>query len=1127
MVSAVGGTQPYTLTFAANGNTLWTLPFNQGTQHNLSFLQEEVYSVTVTDAVGKKAYCQFILTVDPNDCWVSIFPTSIEQPTTCSSYGSLGAWTKFNSTNFGNNTFFHWNNGLTGSIFSFSVGTYTVTVTNNNGCSSSETLEFTCSNATCPTSASLCVKILAPPKSAFSATPMPTGNTLQICQGQEVFFENTSQDAATYAWIFGDGSTSAQASPNHTYLVPGTFTAALIARNDCFCADTAFLTIEVLPANLPEIDCVGSVCESDVVTYSTDAGCSSFDWSVSGNAAVLGGGGAGDDFITVEWQPGQAEGWISLQTSACAGAAECAAANVVPIAILSDEVQIQGLDKVCDGATVEYFIPDFQGTEIGWQVSGAGEILSGQGTSRIVIEWSAGLPNPQQVIVWFDNCFLGCSGQDTLLVSIRNEFYVEGGIEFCQNDAGQFSARNTVTNALVPCHWQVLNAAGSAVWSSAAPVSSASIFFNFPGGNYTVRAVPASLSSFCNDRFDVPVHVFANPAAVGGIVGDLQICPGETYTYSAQGLGQNGFEWTIQNGSATSTATGNPINVTWGSASPRTLTVSQISANGLLCASEPFTLNVSEFPPVSIAGEPEVCLEETASYSASPAQNVDYQWEISPPEAGAILSGQGTASVFVFWRQPGNAAVKLTTCTASTSFPVNVLPLPQPFVPDGAVCQSMAMQVQTNQPFSSYVWRNSSLAIVSTSATPTLVPGMYTVQVTDQNGCPGKDIFNIGQHPAPIFHLSVPVHIGLCPGGSGTTIHASTEAAGLDYQWFFNGTPTGGNASSLPVNLPGIYRVIATDPHGCTADEILTLPDCEDIGGTCVNGLCIETLPPCDPGGNLSFEIQPTADCQTRHYENTSVNFIPGSMWWAFGNGEVSVAFSPTITYSHPGFYGAILNGDVVNLSPPPPSCKDQFWLQDTVLALANFESASGGCPGSPVQFTDRTEHMEFATLSAWQWDFGDPASGAANVSNEQNPTHTYATAGTYQVTLTVNGSGGGSCQTSHWKNIVVNPLPTVSFVPPTAGCGGSAFSFSATTSANIADFHWDFGDPASGIANFSTKADPLHVFDAPGTYQATLTVTNSLGCMADFSAPVQVVANNLTGGISFSQPPPICAGDS
>ena len=58
------------------------------------------------------------------------------------------------------------------------------------------------------------------------------------------------------------------------------------------------------------------------------------------------------------------------------------------------------------------------------------------------------------------------------------------------------------------------------------------------------------------------------------------------------------------------------------------------------------------------------------------------------------------------------------------------------------------------------------------------------------------------------------------------------------------------------------------------------------------------------------------------------------------------------------------------------------------------------------VTFTDQSTNGP----TSWSWNFGDPGSGSQNTSSARNPSHTFASAGSYTVTLTPrNGSGAGS----------------------------------------------------------------------------------------------------------------------
>jgi len=54
----------------------------------------------------------------------------------------------------------------------------------------------------------------------------------------------------------------------------------------------------------------------------------------------------------------------------------------------------------------------------------------------------------------------------------------------------------------------------------------------------------------------------------------------------------------------------------------------------------------------------------------------------------------------------------------------------------------------------------------------------------------------------------------------------------------------------------------------------------------------------------------------------------------------------------------------------------------------------------SPLQvnFSD----LSYFEPNTWLWDFGDPASGAANMSQDTSPLHLYTAPGNYTVCLTV-----------------------------------------------------------------------------------------------------------------------------
>jgi PKD repeat protein len=61
----------------------------------------------------------------------------------------------------------------------------------------------------------------------------PGANFTQSLAGLSATFNNTSTNATSYLWDFGDGNSSAAASPTHTYAAPGTYAVKLTATNQC------------------------------------------------------------------------------------------------------------------------------------------------------------------------------------------------------------------------------------------------------------------------------------------------------------------------------------------------------------------------------------------------------------------------------------------------------------------------------------------------------------------------------------------------------------------------------------------------------------------------------------------------------------------------------------------------------------------------------------------------------------------------------------------------------------------------------------------------------------------------------------------------------------------------------
>jgi PKD repeat protein len=177
----------------------------------------------------------------------------------------------------------------------------------------------------------------------------------------------------------------------------------------------------------------------------------------------------------------------------------------------------------------------------------------------------------------------------------------------------------------------------------------------------------------------------------------------------------------------------------------------------------------------------------------------------------------------------------------------------------------------------------------------------------------------------------------------------------------------------------------------------------------------------------------------------------------------------------------------------------DQLSIKDPSLPLtANAGPAESGNAGSPIAFTGSATGGSGS--DRYSWNFGD---GTAPVTGTLTPTHTYAAAGNYTVTLTVTDSAGDISQASTTATVYNNF--TVNAGGPYSGIAGSPIRFTASASdptdtSGGFTYTWSFGDGTT-----ARGASVSHTYATAGNYTATVTVTESDGTTASANATVTV----------------------
>ena len=216
---------------------------------------------------------------------------------------------------------------------------------------------------------------------------------------------------------------------------------------------------------------------------------------------------------------------------------------------------------------------------------------------------------------------------------------------------------------------------------------------------------------------------------------------------------------------------------------------------------------------------------------------------------------------------------------------------------------------------------------------------------------------------------------------------------------------------------------------------------------------------------------------------------------WNWGDGTNGSGITATHAYATPGNYTITLTmtdifGGTYSISKvvtvtqrlEPPVA--MFVVTVIYFTVAVDGSASYDRDGGPIV--------------AYDWDFGDGSSATGMTA-----THTYAAAGTHQITLTVtdnDGLTGSMTRQLHWGTQPFPPVANFTVVVDdlTVNVDGSS---SYDVDGTIVSYAWTFGDGATAIGRTAT-----HTYAANGVYAITLTVTDNAGLTGTASRQVTCV---------------------
>ncbi|WP_149814861.1 PKD domain-containing protein [Serinicoccus marinus] len=229
-------------------------------------------------------------------------------------------------------------------------------------------------------------------------------------------------------------------------------------------------------------------------------------------------------------------------------------------------------------------------------------------------------------------------------------------------------------------------------------------------------------------------------------------------------------------------------------------------------------------------------------------------------------------------------------------------------------------------------------------------------------------------------------------------------------------------------------------------------------------------------------------------------------LYWATSNGalhRIDLATGAQASNPVPGTAETVSGP---NLDGKNWAGRDMFLFQDAdgnAAPQPPVASFTNDCASLTCNFDASASVAEGSTITAYEWDFGDGATGAGEA-----PTHEYAADDTYSVTLTITTDAGDQDTATGQVEVErVNEVPVAAFA---SVCDELVCSFDASGSTDdgeIVSYAWDFGD--GGVDAGETVT---HTYSEAGEFTVELTVTDAEG---ETGSATQA-AYAVTSGVDF-----------